>query len=106
VDFALTSRADHVLTEPYSTRLWSTDEELLAIRKVLDGSARDNYDKGFRLYLSGEWSAAKALLQKVLDHTKGKDGPSLHLMGIIDSKKYNGVAPSDWPGYSVEDDDH
>lgn len=55
------------------------------------------FNKGFDLYIEGNWSEARAILDQV-ELVKGMaDGPTRSIMEVMKETKF--VAPHDWAGY-------
>ena len=88
----------------YSSKLWGTDIDLLAARRIYkDDGFRMAWERALEAYIRGDWVAARvAAMQtnQLIEQRGGEsDGPSLHLLDVIESRGIDGRAPSDWKGY-------
>lgn len=54
------------------------------------------YNNGFKKYMKGHWSEAKAFFDTALE-LKADDKPTTNLVGFM--KRTNFVPPLDWKGY-------
>lgn len=79
--------------------LFETDEDLVIMRKKFTKEFYDQFNKGFKHYISGDWQAARELLETIEDIKGSIDYPTQCLITYI--KDLNYEAPSEWKGYRV-----
>jgi len=71
-------------------------EDIKKLQKDLPAGFFEEFKKGCDAYFAGDWGAAQAQLQRVLD-MKPEDGPSVTLLEVMERTGFK--APDDWAGY-------
>ena len=74
---------------------FDNNPDLVAIRKPFTEEFVAVYEEGFKLYISGDWRAAKAKFEEALTH-RATDPLSKNLLNIMG--EHNFSAPADWKG--------
>jgi len=78
---------------------FSSDRDLVTMRKPFTKDFEDKFKAGMESYISGNWSKARDLFETTLKmlHNKEKDGPSNTLLNYMGEYGYR--APHDWKGF-------
>lgn len=83
--------------------VFENDYDMLTLRKHITPEFLDAFKEGIQLYLSGDWTAARTLLEKSNTMMKemapvlGGDGPSKTLLNYMSNHNYE--APKSWKGF-------
>ena len=125
-DFFLFSRSEEqadIEAERYAPHMWSTDQDLNAMRHHVTEDFEEKFNEGMKAYFSGNWPLAikqldqaneimvEAALEegylhdelddspdrKELYRTETADGPCTYLVNFMRSK--GGTAPEGWAGW-------
>lgn len=96
--------APTIVMHPYVPRVWEKDEDLVEIRHMFTPLFKNVWTEAIESYLNGDWDISMEHLKECLKMTKGSDGPSKFLLGLIEDA--GGKAPETWKGYRGEDDGH
>jgi class 3 adenylate cyclase len=89
---------------PYNQRVWEEDNEVVQLRNKISESFRALWKEGVANYIKGDWPKARDIFHETLKLSGGEDGPSKHLIAVIDEN--NGRAPDGWEGYRWEGGGH
>ena len=100
----LSTEAPIIKIIKYNSDVWNTDLDLVELRHNVNEIFRELWAKGFRIYIAGNWNDAREIFIETLNLSNGRDGPSLHILKNISD--HNDTAPTDWAGYTLEDDSH
>lgn len=98
------TEAPTIVVEPYTQDVWMTDADLVELRHNISDSFRALWENGIASYIKGDWQKARDIFHETAKLSKNKDGPTKHLMEVID--EHGGSAPHDWPGYRMEGGGH
>lgn len=90
-----------IILPPFTVQVWEEDEDMLHLREHFTADMRSLWDKGFDAYISGDWNTAMKHFQNVLLMSGYKDGPSIHLLNLIN--EHSCRPPKDWSGFRVLD---
>jgi hypothetical protein len=90
-----------IILPPFTVQVWEEDEDMLHLREHFTADMRSLWDKGFDAYISGDWNTAMKHFQNVLLMSGHKDGPSIHLLNLIN--EHSCRPPKDWSGFRVLD---
>lgn len=90
--------APEIILPPYTTGIWNTDEDLIAMRTHMRDEILETWDNGMNAFIKGDWENAREEFNRVLEITSGKDGPSQNILRHMD-EDYGGNVPMDWKGY-------
>ena len=90
--------APEIILPPYTVGIWTTDEDLVAMRTHMSTEILDTWDGGMHAFIEGDWKKATEMFQNVLNITAGKDGPSKNILRHME-EDYGGKVPMDWRGY-------
>jgi hypothetical protein len=125
-DFFLFSRSDEAAdadAEQYVPSIWTTDQDLQAMRHHVTDDFESEFNAGLKAYYAGDWPTAiqklesaneimveaameEGYLHDEMDNTPSRkelyrketaDGPCSYLVNFMKSK--GGVAPEDWDGW-------
>ena len=83
--------------------VFEMDDDLLMLRAHVKEDFTAQFSEGIKVYLEGDWMAAKKLLEtanKTMAEaapTLGGDGPCITLLNYMEARDWK--APSDWAGY-------
>ncbi len=83
--------------------VFEMDDDLLMLRAHVKENFTTQFSEGIKVYLEGDWTAAKKLLEtanKTMTEaapTLGGDGPCITLLNYMEARNWQ--APSDWAGY-------
>ena len=97
-------KAPEINILPYVPRVWEKDEDVAEIRHKFTPQFKNIWVQAIENYLSGDWDISMQHLKECLRMTKGADGPSKFLLGLIEDA--GGKSPADWQGFREEDDGH
>lgn len=89
---------------PYTQQVWTEDPDVVELRHKVSDAFRASWENGIIAFIKGDWALAKTVFNDLLRQSRNTDGPSKHLLEVID--EHNGEAPSDWPGYRMEGGGH
>jgi class 3 adenylate cyclase len=90
--------------QPYTQKVWEEDNEVVQLRNKINDSFRALWAEGIKNYIKGDWPKARDTFHETLKLSNGEDGPSKHLIAVID--EHNGTAPDGWEGYRWEGGGH
>ena len=79
---------------PIST-LFETDPDLVQMRAPYPRSFYEQFEKGFKLYIDGDWANSKIEFEKI----EFRDYPTLNLLDIMSDNDFK--KPKGWAGYRV-----
>lgn len=83
--------------------VFEMDDDLLMLRAHVKDNFTTQFAEGIKVYLEGDWAAAKKLLEaanKLMAEAApvlGGDGPCITLLNYMEARNWR--APSDWAGY-------
>lgn len=102
-------KVDHTVVpvikiQPYTQKVWEEDNEVVQLRNKINDSFRALWKEGIKNYIKGDWPKARDTFHETLKLSNGEDGPSKHLIAVID--EHNGTAPDGWEGYRWEGGGH
>jgi class 3 adenylate cyclase len=90
-------RKPNVIVPKYVDTVWDTDLDLMRLRHLVNDAFRSLWREGMAAYIKGDWQKARDIFHETMRSSNAQDGPSKHLIGIID--EHGGTAPHDWQGY-------
>lgn len=94
--FFLTNASDTV-------DVFEMDDDLLMLRAHVKDDFITNFEEGIKVYLEGDWPAARNLLEQAnklmadAAPSMDGDGPCLTLLAYMEARKWK--APDDWQGF-------
>jgi len=81
--------------------LFETDSDLIQMRRKFSKEFFETFEKGFKLYVEGDWKKARKELMKVAILKGMKDKPSENILEFMAS--HDNQAPQDWTGIRYEE---
>jgi len=87
-----------IVLPKYTTDIWKTDEDLIAMRTHMSDEIFELFENGMKEFIKGQWGDAKAYFNNVLKITNDQDGPSKNILRHIE-EDYGGEPPPGWQGY-------
>ena len=101
LDLSLTSLLNKQ-AESYTPASWSTDQDLLQLRRLATPVFTDKFKEGVNCYLTSNWSRARVLLEEcdsmmLAAEATGGDGPSRTLLDYMRNRAW--TCPEDWKGF-------
>eukprot|EP00520_Triparma_pacifica_P000618 CAMPEP_0118655946 /NCGR_PEP_ID=MMETSP0785-20121206/13221_1 /TAXON_ID=91992 /ORGANISM="Bolidomonas pacifica, Strain CCMP 1866" /LENGTH=930 /DNA_ID=CAMNT_0006548761 /DNA_START=290 /DNA_END=3079 /DNA_ORIENTATION=- len=87
--------APEIILEKYTTAIWLTDEDLVAMRTHMNDEILETWDSGMHAFIEGDWAKAREKFNRVLEITNDKDGPAKNILRHMDND-YGGKVPMDW----------
>jgi hypothetical protein len=89
--------APEIMLPEFNAKVWDEDMDMVNLRIHFRPQIRRSWDKGIRAFVEGDWNSATTQLHEVLEMTKGRDGPSKHLLKKMEAYSYK--VPVDWKGF-------
>eukprot|EP00957_Ditylum_brightwellii_P128374 9791007-Ditylum_brightwellii.AAC.1 len=87
--------APDIILDDFSVKVWETDEDMVSLRMHLGEECRAVWSHGMDAFIAGDWSTAVVKFNEVLEITNGMDGPSKHILGVMEDFQF--TIPENWP---------